>query len=383
MTSPFARITVPLIAAALLFGNLQARPACAYDEQVVIHEDVSLERLAWSADGKTVATRGGRIVGKAFQFSISLWDARTGERLRSFEDEQVNQTVFAFSRDFLAVATNGRFGKTGRDPREVQFLDTRTWEIKERIDRKSVPGMNSWSDLAFSGDGSRLATAGIGRAPDDSPAPFLKIWHRQRDRWIARDVEYFTPPLVEPLEGRIVVLYCVEFTPDGTFVAAGCNDSQIRLFSGLTGKLVTTLDLDPVDHNRTTDVQAVAFSPDGRSLLSPGIENTVLVWNVADRKPRMKLKGHDRTVTALAWSPDGRLLATGSRNSPRGATSQIFLWDAHTGQMQREISDLEVPVTVLAFSPDSTTLAICMGAANFPDGEKPTTTGGIRFVKVE
>src|SRR6266516_615038 len=74
------------------------------------------------------------------------------------------------------------------------------------------------------------------------------------------------------------------------------------------------------------EINQIAWSPDGRILASGSKDKTIRLWDAKTGEARRTLKGHSDSILSVAWSPDGRILASGS------ADKTIRLWDAQMGQ---------------------------------------------------
>ncbi|MET9729787.1 trypsin-like peptidase domain-containing protein [Streptomyces sp. NPDC006458] len=147
------------------------------------------------------------------------------------------------------------------------------------------------------------------------------------------------------LSGHSGEVRAVAYSPDGGTLASGGMDHSVHLRDTSTMKIRDRL------RGHKDAVNAVAFSPDGRLLATGSADSTVRLWNPGTGRLGRVLKGHTGSVRTLAFSPDGGTLATG------GADNTVRLWNPRTGRLGRVLKGHTEPVTTLSFSPDGDTLA--------------------------
>lgn len=148
-------------------------------------------------------------------------------------------------------------------------------------------------------------------------------------------------------------VWALAFAPDGRTLVTGASQGQVRLWDVSGGAEQTPVDLD---HALRDDVRAVAFSRDGR-LLAAGGDNPPLtrVWDWTERKELASLPGHRTWIESLAFSKDARTLVVAGAHGQQ--SSQIRLWDVERRQMRAVLDGHAGGVWCVAFSPDGQTLA--------------------------
>jgi WD40 repeat protein len=156
------------------------------------------------------------------------------------------------------------------------------------------------------------------------------------------DLEKAEP--VKALTSILGAVNCLRFSPDGTMLAvAGGQPSakgEVRLFDTTDWKLRAVLP------GHTDTVSSVAFTTDGKRLASASFDKTVRVWDLASFKPVQTLTGHSDFVYAVAFSPDGQWLASASKDRT------VKLVETATGKSVFTLGGGEQDVLTVTISPD-------------------------------
>jgi WD40 repeat protein/serine/threonine protein kinase len=141
----------------------------------------------------------------------------------------------------------------------------------------------------------------------------------------------------------------VGFSPDGTRAVSGSAISLIigdlKVWDTASGKTIRTL------FGHIGPVAGVAYSNDGKTVASASWDRTIRLWDVSTWRTRLKLEGHTDYVSCVAISPDSRLIASGSGDHT------VKLWDAATGQELRTLRGHSRGLLNVLFSPDGCSLA--------------------------
>jgi len=263
----------------------------------------------------TVSADGAPIASGTFAGAIYLWDAASGSVVGSLSGHGGAVTALAFSPSGNHLASAGRDGK-------VRIWDTTTLEAVHTLELATP------LSLCYSPDGERLA---IGCSDN---------------RVHIMDTNTCQIGLVAGQETASGAT-AVAFSPDGSLIAFGSSDESVWLVDPSSGRVVRRF----TGHRGL--VTSVAFTRDGRFILSTGFDGTIRVWRRTGGLVETLL-GHTAAIRAIAMSRDGSFFATGSDDET------IKLWDsASLGRKLRFDISLAADMAV---SPEGTTVAVATGS---------------------
>jgi WD40 repeat protein/predicted Ser/Thr protein kinase len=263
--------------------------------------------LAFSPDGRMLASTSGADLppGRTILWAVGSW-----QKLREWPTG-VDYSELLFTPD-------------GR--RLMLSTSCSTWDVD--TGRRLDDGFNEWGGnwAAFSPGGRRLVGVGMGGSGTVTFSDFT------RRKLLARYS-------VHQDNGRAGA-----YSPDGRFVVTGAED--IVLWDAKTQTKLARFEYPAI-------VWSLAFSPDGRWLVSTHGDGAIMLWDVAERRRVADFNEHGAGVRAVAYSRDGkRIVSTGEDRS-------IIIWDAEHGRKEAVLLGHNTRVTAVALAPDGTWLASC------------------------
>ncbi|HVR75316.1 MAG TPA: c-type cytochrome domain-containing protein [Planctomycetota bacterium] len=299
------------------------------------------------------------------------------------EGQKTWATSVAFGPDGNTLAVGGGHTLIFK-PGEVHI-----WDTAEKKEKAALNGHSStvWS-VAFDKEGKRLATGSYDKR--------VKVWDVPGEKELLS------------WEGHANWVTCVAFSPGGALLATGSEDTLVKLWNAADGKERGSL------KGHAATVRSVAFSPDGALLASASFDGTVKVWDVEKAVELSTLKGHEGAVWSVVFAPGSKLLATGGADgtvrlwqSPDGAADlaqraafvekavlkghknwvscvafsrdgrdlasggfdrSVILWDAGKAEIVDTLEDLPSTVWSISFQPDGSRIAFASGTTEGTDG---------------
>ena len=306
------------IASASEDGTVKTWNSAANEPPITLPHASWVPSLAFSPQGPTLATgcRDG---------VIRLWDCVTFQQIRAIDERSQPITGIAISPDGKRIAATGSDGY-------VRLWDTATGRMVLTIrahDERTI-------SVAFSGNGRWLGSTG---------------WEGTVRLWNAE-----TGGLVRTFDGPRGIALSVAISPDSKRIASAFTDGTVRIWDAADGQELWRLACETFEGFASVAPNVVAFSPNGRWLAacSNPVDRTAgeaRVFDAATGQGIFTLRGHTSNVTSVAFSPDGRRIATSSFDRT------IKLWETETGQEVFTLRGHTSGVLSVAFSPDGRQLA--------------------------
>ena len=206
----------------------------------------------------------------------------------------------------------------------VSVFDARTGELV-----RTLTGAGRMFAVAFSPDGEFLAGGNDGQKKgDEQKTSVLKVWDLK------------TGKVTLAVDSGIGGLFGAKFSRDGKRLFAS-GPGGVQMWD-LTGKLVRTFEAS----DKTAEKFRLALSPDGKRVVCNDTPKTLKVWEIEGDNPPVTLGGYTSDPMNAAYSPDGKLLATGSEK-------ELLLWDTEKHELVKKI---DTAAGWLAFAPDGKTI---------------------------
>ncbi|MHC4070924.1 MAG: WD40 domain-containing protein [Planctomycetota bacterium] len=269
---------------------------------------------------------GKHIVSGSDDMTIRIWDAATGTELMTLRGHGSRVNSVMFSPD-------GKLIVSGSADETIKLWDAAV--DRERIvirghNREDCADCGAWA-LAFSPDGRRIVSGSVDYT--------LRMWDVERGTEVMtlRGYENGVGSTGGPQER---IWRSLAFSPDGKRIVSGSKDNMLTIWDVDSGAEVMTL------QGHESNVRCVVFSPDAKLIVSGSEDNTLKVWDTDSGSEMMTLREHSAGVFSVSFSPDGKQIVSGSEDG------MIKIWDTATGAAVMTLDGHDSMVTSIVFSPE-------------------------------
>ncbi|MGC2631488.1 MAG: caspase family protein [Rhodomicrobium sp.] len=250
----------------------------------------------------------------------------------------------------LAFTPEGNFIVSTGDDKVIRIWDWQTGKTVRAIRGQSGPGQEGKIfAMALSPDGRWLAVGG-----------FLAHGHGVNDEAVGdiRLYDFASGQVQALLKGHRDAVFALAFSADGKKLISGGGDSNAILWDVETQKPLHRL------QGHRGQVYAVGFMPDGVRAVTGSYDKTLRLWSVANGALIKEMAGHREKVQSLAISPVDSSIASGD------VSGEIRLWDGNSGAFEKVLAKQGGVVGFLRFSPDGSSLLSACGYTGCSDTQR-------------
>lgn len=277
------------------------------------HENI-VSSVRFSPDSQHLVTGSGDVSGG----DAKIYNLATGELIQTFD----THADFVSS---VAYAPDGTYLATGSGDNTAKI-----WDLSGNYDMYTLRGhQDVVTGVAFSSDSRLLITA--------SADSTIRLW------------DTLSGQLITVLSGHSGGITEVDFAPDGLTFATASADGTARVWKARLGDLVTTLNR-PIDTVPAGPIDAVAFSNDGRRLITSHGHRDALLWDADSGALLDQFGVAGLTVSATSFAPNGAQIATSHSDG------SIRIWDVQTGTELQTLIGHAARITNMAYTTDGATL---------------------------
>lgn len=224
-------------------------------------------------------------------------------------------------------------------------LSKRPEKLSPAQKKKKIPSWLLFPMLILLGSGGGIVGYQKLQTTDSSTDPELsfKPQNEQSDTQEPENINYLEPISTQTLSGTDIVR-SIAISPNGKTIVSGSLDDTIKIWDRETGEIQATL----TGHRNS--VNSVAISPDEKTIVSGSWDHTIKIWDKETGKLQSTLTGDKNMVNSVAISPDGKTIVSGE------VFNTIKIWDKETGELQSTLTGHEASVESVAISADGKTI---------------------------